>query len=332
MEQLGRVAATDGQITYEFPFMVAGKGAVVISNIEADCACAVAEFPKDTLQPGTKGKIKVVYSPYRPGPFEKKFILTAQNAVPSQTELILEGVVIPEFVQPSIDFPHVKGNFRFPTKKLFLGNITNEAPVKKIVEVYNHTDRDIELADSVVIPSHIELAFENTDRVFKAKQVSRFTLYYHPELKKDYGSILDNILILNKKTLKPEIDLDISVYIRQYFPPEALTNPEKAPKLGINIAQVPMGRVNMKQTTEYDLILSNTGQSDLSLLKIAVATGCETTSVSSYQIAPGKYATIKIRLSDTGVLGPQTRTVQLFTNDPFNSVQTVVFQLDAYLE
>jgi len=48
-------------VVYSFVFENTGKSDLIIENAEADCGCIHAEFPKEPIKPGEKGKIDVEF-------------------------------------------------------------------------------------------------------------------------------------------------------------------------------------------------------------------------------------------------------------------------------
>jgi hypothetical protein len=327
IENIGRVPFPSGSIEQVFSFFIAGVTPVVLTQVETDCACSIASFPTDTLQPGSFGEIRVVYSPYKPGPFEKRFTVIAKNAVPEKTELMLEGFIEPQFIQPEVDFPITMGSFRFASKKIMLGTITNEAPVKKTIAFYNHTASAITLSDSTKIPSHIEIAFES-ERTIPAQGVGKFTLYYHPELKNDLGAVIDQIVFFDKQTGKPTIILDVTATIRSYFPPAK--GQEKSPKLYMSSDQIQLGKVNIQQQNIVTFTIENTGAERLLVLKIVANEGWKTVGKIPSTLGPGQQVAIQLEITDLGYKGQQERVAAIYTNDPQVPVKKMSARFDAY--
>jgi archaellum component FlaG (FlaF/FlaG flagellin family) len=80
----------DGSCT--FTFKNTGKEPLVLSNVSSSCGCTVPEWPKDPVEPGATGVIKVKYNTRIPGNFGKS-ITVFSNAANSPIALQIKGVV-----------------------------------------------------------------------------------------------------------------------------------------------------------------------------------------------------------------------------------------------
>lgn len=95
IHDFGNIKEDGGKVSYEFEFTNAGKAPLTIESATAQCGCTKPEFPKDAIQPGGKGKIKVTYNPLgRPGGFTK-VVTIRSNGNPGKSTLKIRGTVIP---------------------------------------------------------------------------------------------------------------------------------------------------------------------------------------------------------------------------------------------
>jgi hypothetical protein len=76
----------------EFSFKNTGKEPLIITKAQASCGCTVPKPPKDPIQPGATGVIKVKYDSNRVGPFEKSITVTS-NAKTQQKILKIKGKI-----------------------------------------------------------------------------------------------------------------------------------------------------------------------------------------------------------------------------------------------
>lgn len=85
--------AGDGK--YEFKFKNTGKTPLVLRNVQPSCGCTIAEWPKEPIKKGKKGKITIVYDTKRVGKFNKS-ITVFSNANNSPVRLTVKGAVLPK--------------------------------------------------------------------------------------------------------------------------------------------------------------------------------------------------------------------------------------------
>jgi|GEM_PF-3924101 len=327
---LGRINEQQFPVAYNFEYLVAGSGKVSISNIETDCACSLVDYTKETLSAGDRGMVKVVFDPYKPGPFTKNFTVIANNAVPRKTELILEGFIEPFTFNPSIEFPIMnQDSMAFKNKFILLGNITNSGLVKKDVALYNMNNDTIKLADTLQAPPFIDVAFEEGLDI-PPKQIYSFSLYYDPSLKNDFGEITDSLQLFrfdHKENISP-IKLYVKSSIRQYFPENfSENNPRSYPHLAVSDSLINLGRVSLERDKIVDFVLSNSGGSPLNIQKIVCNYGAEIYSIDKREIAPFDFANLKISVKNINKKGTQDRTVLIYCNDPNNTVTSLRIKL-----
>lgn len=79
----------------EFTFINKGKEPLVLNNVSASCGCTVPTWPREPIQPGEKGVIKVKYNTARIGNFNKSVTVNS-NAVNSTVVLRIKGNVTPK--------------------------------------------------------------------------------------------------------------------------------------------------------------------------------------------------------------------------------------------
>jgi hypothetical protein len=83
----------DGSCSFEFKNT--GNAPLIISNAKGSCGCTVPEWPKEPINPGKTGSIKVKYDTKRPGVINKSVTITS-NAVDEPTKILrIKGEVGP---------------------------------------------------------------------------------------------------------------------------------------------------------------------------------------------------------------------------------------------
>lgn len=95
----GIISDDRGVVSTEFEFINQGNAALVISEVKADCGCTRPEYPKNPIDPGKKGKIKVNFIPkgYL-GSFSKN-VKVKSNGSKKIDVLKIQGTVNPNRTQ-----------------------------------------------------------------------------------------------------------------------------------------------------------------------------------------------------------------------------------------
>jgi hypothetical protein len=89
-------SANEGDIVeYTYKFKNTGNSVLVISKATATCGCTVPEWPKEPIQPGESGEIKVKFDTNNKENLQTKYVNINANTKPEVTRLKLTGNVIP---------------------------------------------------------------------------------------------------------------------------------------------------------------------------------------------------------------------------------------------
>jgi len=84
--------ASDG--TCVFKFTNTSEENLIVNVVRTSCGCTNPEWPKDPIEPGKPGEIKVKYNTQIAGTFQKS-ITVFSNAVNSPVKLLIKGEVQP---------------------------------------------------------------------------------------------------------------------------------------------------------------------------------------------------------------------------------------------
>ncbi len=95
---------TQGEIVeYEFIFTNTGDADLLIASATASCGCTIPDYPKEPINPGQQGRIKIKFnSELRLDKFLKEIYVTA-NTEPLVTTLSITGVIK---AKPQITLPN----------------------------------------------------------------------------------------------------------------------------------------------------------------------------------------------------------------------------------
>lgn len=84
----------DGEIvSYNYKFENTGESDLLITSVNADCGCTVAEYPEDPVKPGETGYVKVQFNSSNRRGFNVKKATVLSNATPNKVDLIIKARV-----------------------------------------------------------------------------------------------------------------------------------------------------------------------------------------------------------------------------------------------
>lgn len=81
------------KVTHVFKFKNTGDLPLTITNAQASCGCTVPEFPRESLNPGETGIIKVVFNSTNKSGIQDAVVTITSNGEPTTSLLHLTGNV-----------------------------------------------------------------------------------------------------------------------------------------------------------------------------------------------------------------------------------------------
>lgn len=80
-------------VTYTFHFTNTGNVPLLITGVDKSCGCTTGDFPREPIDPGKGGDIKVSYDSKGHFGFQSKTVTVNSNALPARTTLTLKAEV-----------------------------------------------------------------------------------------------------------------------------------------------------------------------------------------------------------------------------------------------
>ena len=80
-------------VTYTFHFTNTGSAPLILTSVDKSCGCTASDFPREPIQPGGTGDIKITYDSKGHHGFQSKALVVNSNTIPSQTTLRIKAEV-----------------------------------------------------------------------------------------------------------------------------------------------------------------------------------------------------------------------------------------------
>jgi len=84
----------EGEIVeHVFAFTNTGEVPLLISDARSTCGCTVPDWPKEVIEPGEDGEIKVLFKTMGKRDRQEKPVIITANTYPAETKVFLKGFV-----------------------------------------------------------------------------------------------------------------------------------------------------------------------------------------------------------------------------------------------
>ena len=303
-------------VTAEYVITNSGDRPLVLSEVEPDCACTVAQWTQSPIAPGEKGTIRVTFDAEALGHFYKS-VAVFTNAEPHVVYLNLSGEVVREVKDFSRTHPYLIGDIRLdrdaldfpdahhgerPTLQLGVANLSGQAYEPILMHLPPYLTAEAEPA--VLQPGE--------------KGVIRLTL--DTERLTDLG-LTQTSVYLSRFTgdkVGEENELPLSAVLLPDFSGLSEAERANAPVVSLSTDKIDLSEVLAhKRKAKADVTLTNKGKSPLHINKLQVFHPAVGVQLKKSVLQPGESTRLRITVTKRGI-GRHRRhlRVLMITNDP----------------
>lgn len=303
-------------VTAEFTVTNTGDQPLVLSDVEPDCACTVAQWTQTPIAPGQAGTVSVTFDAEALGHFRKS-VAVFTNAEPHVVYLNLSGEVVAEIKDYARTHPYVIGQIRLDRDALdFPDAHHGERPVLRL-DVVNQSGLPYEPV-LMHLPPYIEA--EARPAVLQPGERGQLVLTLDTEKLLDLGLTQTSVYLsrFSGDKVGEENELPFSAVLLPDF--SALTEAERreAPAISLSADQVDMSEtLARKRKAKADITVTNTGRSPLHISKLQVFHPAVGVQLKKTVLQPGESTRLRVTVTKRGI-GRHRRhlRVLMITNDP----------------
>lgn len=311
-----------GQIEWKHPVTVqytitnTGDQPLVLTEVEPDCACSVAQWTKTPIAPGAKGTVNVTFDAEALGHFHKSVAIYS-NAQPHLVYLKFNGEVVQEIKDFTKTHPYLIGQIRVDKNSIDFPDVQHgEHPVIHI-GVVNLSDRPYEPV-LMHLPPYLEA--EVKPGVLQKGEKGVISLTLNTEKLTDLGLTQASVYLARFAGDKvgDENEIPVSAILLPDF--SGMTDAEKAnaPVVDLSAKDLDMSAVLAKKSkARQDIIVTNTGRSPLQINKLQVFHPAVGVSLKKSTLQPGESTRLRVTVEKKNI-GKKRRHLRLLmiTNDP----------------
>ncbi|MFD2201157.1 DUF1573 domain-containing protein [Shivajiella indica] len=320
---IGAVMEEKGAVEAEFYGLNLNREDIILTDVVTDCGCTTVDYTKDTLATDKIGSIKVRFDPdHRGGEFSKVIIVRTNEDIYGDT-LYLEGINMPLPENKEMAYPHRIGNLGFRLSAVNMGNVFTNEPKVKHVEIHNFGSEAMELtSDQESLPDYLLVNMDPSP--LQADQRGLLVISYDGEKKGDLGYFDEHITLSFLDEEKITIRMMSVVY--EYFKPVPKSMEKIVPRLSLSESDIDFREIPSSRKVTKSVMISNLGQENLQIRKLASNCSCIDLSIAQTEIGPGERASLDIEFDPKGRRGIDHKHITIFSNDPINPVRTIVIK------
>lgn len=320
---IGTVFEEQGKQIAEYEFTHTQDSLFFIEDVWTDCGCTTVDFTKDTLDVGEGGSLQVSFDPSSAAGYFNRMIIVKGNLQNTQDTLYLEGTAIPYPENPEKIYPIKIDGIGFRLPKLNMGEVFNNVPKVKMLEIYNFGDQNLN-ADSLKYnaPEYIQLS--QFQEFIRPKERGLIQVSYDGAMRGELGYVEDQFAV-SWDSLSV-IPVPVIAEVFEYFPPFPKEEMHIVPQLALGTKEIDLKTISANTIQNRSVTISNKGQQELAIRKIQGNCECLKLEIPKTELGPGESIELQITFDPSGRKGIDQRNIYLFSNDPVNPVQLLIIK------
>lgn len=282
--------------TAEYTITNTGTEPLVLTNVEPDCACTVARWTQTPIAPGEKGTLSVTFDAEALGTFHKA-IAVYTNAQPHLLYLYLAGQVVREVRDFSRTHPVQMGRIRLDKGALRFGDVTPAANPVIRLSVVNESDQPYRPV-LMHLPSYLSTVAEPP--TLQPGESGFLSVTLHTDKVHFAGEQETTVYLSRFMGDKVEGDnrIPVSLCLLPDFSGMTATQLQNAPDAQLSATAVDVSALlAKKKKAVQDVLLTNTGRTELTVLRIQSLHPAIAVDLKSSKVQAGQSARLRLTVS-----------------------------------
>lgn len=302
-------------VTVDYTITNTGDMPLYLSNVSTSCACNVASWTQDFIEPNQKGRISVTFDAKAMGKFYKE-VAVYSNSVPEIVYLSFVGEVVREVTDHSRTHPFQIGGVRMNLDSLNFGDVQYGDKVSLVLGIANETSNP--LAPILMhAPSYLEV--KPSEMFIQKSGTGLIEVVFDSSKWSEFGDYNSEVylsrFIGDKVGAENKIPISFTV-----LPSEKNISKNRNvinPKTSLSKTKVDLRTANHSKKHKEQIILTNTGQSNLYVYKVQTFSPAVRVDLASGSIRKGESAKLKVTYDFSKMANANDDlSILLITNEP----------------
>jgi len=305
-------------VSATFEMVNKGKRKLLVTDVRPDCGCTKVELSGKEVEPGDRFTLTVTYDARMLGHFVKQVALYS-NASINPVYLKIKGVVLADYTDYAGSYPYNYKGLLYDLNNLEFDNVNRGDHPEAEMHILNNSS-------SVMTPNVMHLP-PYLNAVVLPEQLSPgragvITFILDSEQLRDYGLTQTSVYLATQlgDKINSENELPVSTVLLPDLTKFEGEGRQKAPHLNLSATAFELGEFGNKSKKKGQVILTNTGASELRIRSLQMFTQGLRVTLSKRVLKPGEQAKLKVTAFADGLRKARSKPrVLMITNDPDQS-------------
>lgn len=309
-------------VTAEFKVTNTGNSNLVLTSVDASCACTAIEWPENGIGPGETASIKAVFDAKALGTFYKEVEIRS-NISTEPTYLQMSGRVVAnaDEVTNTEGFDIEMGDVRLNKDTIFFDQVSKGTdPVDEIL-VLNTTRASFEPI-LMHVPNYLEVSCY-PERI-PAGRTGRIRIKLLTENLQEMGLTQTSVYFTRMfgDKVNSENEIPVSVVLLPDFSNLSAASKVRTPKMKLSTTNLQVF-YNGKPKAKGVVMITNTGQQELKIDRLQVMSDAVSVSLPKKTVGVGQTIKMKVEVNKDRVKKNRGLGILMITNDPENAEQII---------
>lgn len=299
-----------------------GDAPLVLTEVEPDCSCTVANWTETPIAPGEEGTIELTFDAETLGHFQKS-VTVWTNSEPHIVSLSFKGQVLPEIKDYTASHPYQIGEVRLNAAQIDFGKVSlGELPVFRL-SVANVSQEDYEPV-LMHLPQYLTMTAASD--VLASEEKCDVDVTLDSRLLPDYGLTRTSVYLSRfmGDEVSEENAIPVSVVLLPDFSHLSESDRRNSGHIDISATEIDMSDVLLvKNKAWQNLIIANLGNSVLKIEKLQVLNSAISADIKTATIPPGGMTRLRISVNKKHIKQQDQMRLLLICNDPDNPLVVV---------
>ncbi len=314
-------------VTAEFKVTNTGNSNLVLTSVDASCACTAIEWPENGIGPGETASIKAVFDAKALGTFYKEVEIRS-NISTEPTYLQMSGRVVAnaDEVTNTEGFDIEMGDVRLNKDTIFFDQVSKGTdPVDEIL-VLNTTRASFEPI-LMHVPNYLEVSCY-PERI-PAGRTGRIRIKLLTENLQEMGLTQTSVYFTRMfgDKVNSENEIPVSVVLLPDFSNLSAASKVRTPKMKLSTTNLQVF-YNGKPKAKGVVMITNTGQQELKIDRLQVMSDAVSVSLPKKTVGVGQTIKMKVEVNKDRVKKNRGLGILMITNDPENAEQIIKIKVN----
>ena len=301
-------------ITATFELRNKGRRKLIIESVKPDCGCTAVEFPKE-VGANDKFTIKMTYDAKMLGHFQKMAAVVS-NGSQKPVYLTMRGVVVPEVLDYTGNYPLSMGNMLYDNNELEFDDVNKgDTPIQEI-HVMNNGEQPMQ-PHLMHLPPY--LSATTKPEILEPGKGGTISVTLNSDKLRDFGLTQTSVYLARRlgEKVSKDSEIPVSVVLLPHLQDYDEFSKGLAPQLQMSSTDIDFTDFGGKKKKTVELQLSNVGKTTLKISSMQLFTTGLKVTLGKQELEPGLSTTLKVTgyADDLQKLRVKPR-ILMITNDP----------------